>query len=509
MNTQLKHAFGNKIVCTPASYLLMCILIYGALSAVSIINRAPWFDEGAYANIGYNLLNHGHLGIAILTSQLEYWPKANYYTFSTTPFSFVLQAGWYFLFDFGLIQLRSLSALFGLILILSIYVITKKLFQNSWVAIIVSLLVASDYNIITWATDGRMDIISAGFGFFGLALYITMRETRLSCSLILSQLLIVLSGLSHPAGVVYFVGLWVLVIFFDRKRLRIRHIFYSALPYIFGFLGWGSYIIQDYEAFSTQFFGNFGTRHTSFIFQPFFEFNRYFSSAFGLGDQVEGLTRLKIVPLVIYWGSFILMLTWPRLRKDSKSTPVLIVLITTILTMAIILAGKHLSYLVHIIPLYATLTGAVLWMMFRKKSVFRLASICIITLIICLQGGGTIAKYTLGYVQGKNYEQTVSLVSKLRVPNDLIIASSEFGFAFGYEGEVIDDIYLGTRGGVAGDIIVINDGYRKVYREVSKAHPKKVEYIFNFLRNEYSLIRTIGHYEIYVSKKRDEYLNLL
>ena len=485
----------------------MCILIYGALIAVIIINKAPWFDEGGYANIGYNLFNHGHLGTSILSSQLEDWPKANYYTFSTTPFSFVLQAGWYHLFDFGLIQLRSLSALFGLILILSIYIITKNIFQNSWVAIIVSLLVASDYNMITWATDGRMDIISAGFGFFGLAVYITMREIRLSWSLFLSQLLIVLSGLCHPAGVIYFLGLWVLVIFFDRKQLGIRHIIYSVLPYIFGLLGWGSYIIQDFEAFNTQFLGNYGTRHTSIISQPFYEFTRYFSAAFGFGSQMGDLAKFKIIPLIIYWGCFFLVLVWPRLRNESKSTPILILLVTTILTMAIILTGNHLGYLAHVIPLYAAITGAVLWVMLRKRSVFRLASIIILISLISIQGGGTVAKYSLGYEDGKNYDRTVAFLSQIRTSNDLIIASSEFGFSFGFEGEVIDDHNLGTRGGAKADIIVINDSYKKAYNDISATNPQKVKQILNFLKNQYSLVNNIGNYEIYVSKKRNKDLN--
>ena len=502
MSRWQSHIFTNMLLKNPGAQIVYIALAYTTLVSLSIINKQPWFDEGGYANPAYNLLKFGHLGMPILYSQLEVWPRSDYQTYHTSPLSFVFQAGWYALFDFGLYQMRALSAVFGLLLIFSTYFITRAIIKNHFISLIAALIVSTDYNIIIWASDGRMDMMCSGLGFSAIAVYLTLRKNRLNLAIILSQFLIVLSGLTHPAGILYAFSVWVLIFSCDAKKLNFIHLL-ALVPYVAGGLGWGLYIIQDLEAFKNQFLGNYGqnARHNLFLSQPFLELKRYLSPAFGLGDESTKLSTLKVIQLVAYWGAFILMLSWKRLRVENNSSILLVLLILHILLMAILLSGTHLSYLVHVIPLYAIILATVLCHLYKKHSYLKTISIFALGLLICLQSLGTITKYSIKNSAQSHYNDTVVFVNNIRKPSDLIVASSEFGFPFGFEGEVIDDYYLGTKGEFFGDIVILNDVYRKLYDYLSQSEPTELKNIMSFLNEKYFHINKIGKYDIYISKK--------
>lgn len=502
MNLRSNHKFTNILIKCPGTQLVYLALVYTALVSLSIINKQPWFDEGGYANPAYNLLNFGHLGMPILYSQLEIWPKFDYLTFHTPPLSFVFQAGWYALFDFGIYQMRALSAVFGLLLIFSTFFITRAIIKNNFVSFIAAMIVSTDYNIIIWASDGRMDIMCSSLGFTAIAVYLTLRKNHLNLAIISSQFLIVLSGLTHPAGILYIFSVWVLIFLHDAKNLRAFHLF-ALVPYVAGGLGWGLYVIQDTEAFKNQFLGNYGgnTRHNLFLSQPFFELKRYLSPAFGLGEESSKLSSLKVIQLVAYWGALVLTLFWKRLRLESNSSTLLVLIILHIMLMAILLSGTHLSYLVHIIPLYAIVLANVLWYFFKKTNYLKTITIFILGLLICLQSLGTITKYSIKNSPKSDYNNTVVFVNNIRKTDDLVVASSEFGFGFGFEGEVIDDYYLGTKGGFFGDIVIVGNSYKKLYDYLSESKPTEHKNIMTFLDEKYFHINKIGKYDIYISNR--------
>ncbi|MBT3926431.1 MAG: phospholipid carrier-dependent glycosyltransferase [Rhodospirillaceae bacterium] len=498
------HTISRMLPRSPVVHVALVCFVYAIVVAAAISEKQPWFDEGGYANPAYNLLNYGHLGMPILYSQLEVWPGMDYYTYHMPPLSFVLQAGWFALFDFGVIQMRTLSALFGVLLIISLYLFLRRISENHWLALLAALIVATDYNITLWAADGRMDIMSAAWGFAAVAVFVNLREKHFGWAILLSQALVVASGLTHPAGILYFLAIAALILFYDRSRLRLRHIALGGLPFVVGLLAWGQYILQDFEAFQTHFLGNYGGREDRIIALPLAELSRYLSPAFGIGEHVEGVARLKILQLIAYWGAALTILLMPRIRAESKTGPLLILLVLFILGTAIILSGTHLSYLVHIIPLYASLLAAVLWSAIRHSSMLRLAAVGLAILLVAIQAGGPIAKYF-----GQNAYQTVYMpaverIAELRQPGDVIIASSEFGFAFGFEGEVVDNYYLGVGGGQTGDIVVIDGGYRKVYGGMSQYDPERLEIVMQLLKTKYALVDTFGGYEIFTLIDRAE-----
>ncbi|MBT5941718.1 MAG: hypothetical protein HOG95_17445, partial [Rhodospirillaceae bacterium] len=93
------HTISRMLPRSPVVHVALVCFVYAIVVAAAISEKQPWFDEGGYANPAYNLLNYGHLGMPILYSQLEVWPGMDYYTYHMPPLSFVLQAGWFALFD--------------------------------------------------------------------------------------------------------------------------------------------------------------------------------------------------------------------------------------------------------------------------------------------------------------------------------------------------------------------------------------------------------------------------
>ena len=495
---QVKKFLGRLSAQPPILHVAFIGLLYTIIVAITIAEKRPWFDEGGYANPAYNLLNHGHLGMPILLSQREFWPSVDYYTFHAPPLWFLFQTAWYGLVDFGVFQMRTLSAVFGLILVISLYLFTRRITSNHWVGLLAAIIVATDCNITHWAGDGRMDVMCAALGFSAIAAYVCLRERHFGIAIIVSQALVVASGLTHPAGILYLIGMLALVLFFDRRRIGLRHILLGVLPILAGALGWGVYIIQDFEAFRTQFFGNYAEREDRFLSEPLAEFGRYISPAFGLDEHAEGLARLKVLQLIAYWGAILAFLMLPRVRSEIQVGPIFMLLLITLVGMAILLGGPVLPYLVHIIPLYAAMLAAVIWVAIRGTKMIRWVAVIFVVVLVGIQAGGPVMKYFLQNSYRTAYLPAVEKISELRRSGDVIIASSEFGFAFGFEGEVIDDFNLGTHHDFVGDIVVIGRNYDKIHNELEVDQPERFRLLVERLNGMYDKVFDGSEYKIYV-----------
>src|SRR5688500_11446511 len=117
-------------------------------------------------------------------------------------------------------------------------------------------LLSCDYIFIVCASSGRMDMMSAALGFAGFATYLWLRERSLVWAILVSQSLIIMSGLTHPMGLLPFFGLLFLSLYFDRKRIGFKHVLIALTPYVIFGAAWLSYVLQDRSSFVSQFFGN-------------------------------------------------------------------------------------------------------------------------------------------------------------------------------------------------------------------------------------------------------------
>src|SRR5262249_15603759 len=157
-------------------------------------------------------------------------------------------------------QMRFLSGLCGLVLILSWYLILRSLLRDRAIATLAVIIIALDFQIITVCATGRSDAMCAGLGAAGLAVYLTQRKRSLTWAILFSHCLIVSSGLTHPYGFYYLVALLYLIFYLDRHSLTWRKVALALVPYVIGAALWGSYILKAPQDFVAQFGNNASDR---------------------------------------------------------------------------------------------------------------------------------------------------------------------------------------------------------------------------------------------------------
>ena len=95
------------------------------------MSAEPWQDEGWFASPAYNLLHHGHMGTTTLDPhgyilRQEFKGLARH-TYWVLPAHLLAQAGWYAALGFGLLQMRLLSTLWSLLIVVSLFAIVKTI----------------------------------------------------------------------------------------------------------------------------------------------------------------------------------------------------------------------------------------------------------------------------------------------------------------------------------------------------------------------------------------------
>ena len=158
------------------------------LAVASALTKRPWADEGWFANAPFTLITKGWMG----TTSLEptgFLKGIQEYTYWVMPLHLVLQAGWYKVFGFSLLAMRSISIVFGLVGLVSWFLIVKALSGSDRTALLTATLLALDYNYIQSSSFGRMDLMCASLGAAGLAAYLSLRERNLSWAIFLGNCL--------------------------------------------------------------------------------------------------------------------------------------------------------------------------------------------------------------------------------------------------------------------------------------------------------------------------------
>ena len=197
---------------------LLGLSIYIAILIAHIYTRRPWNDEAMFHIPASNLINHGFMGVTSLElvgSGLDGLDKHLYMIF---PGNIVLMAGWFKIVGPGLFSVRAFSALAALGLFASSFFLVRKLTGNQNLAWLATALTALDYQIIVGSTFGRYDILVAFLGTTAYASFVCLREENFNKAILVFETLICIAGLCHPNGLIYFLGLTFLILYYDKLR---------------------------------------------------------------------------------------------------------------------------------------------------------------------------------------------------------------------------------------------------------------------------------------------------
>lgn len=493
------------------------VVLYFLLAAGTAMSKRPWSDEGWFASPAYNLINKGHMGTTILESVEPRGQQKgiNQYTYWVMPLDIIVQAAWYKITGFGIFQMRLLSAVWGLVAAVSLWFIVYLLSGNRNVALLAASIAALDYTFITGASFGRMDMMCAALNFAAFASFLLLREKHFNAAILVSQACIVASGLTHPYGLLGFFGLLFLTLYFDRKRVRPRHVAIAFIPYVVGAAGWGLYILQRPDLFMSQFVGNAtaggnGAGRLDGLFAPwqalYREITLRYMVAFGMGAHSAGhssLAKLKIFMLLTYVVG-IIGTVFVRSIRTNRGYRALILLTGIYFLLLTLFDGQKLAwYLVHTIPLFAGLLAIFVHWLWTSTRVPRWAIALPLVLFGMLQLGGVAQRIRQREYQ-KTYLPAASFLKEHAGPSSLIMGSTELAFALGFDANLVDDVRLGYYTGKRPDFIVVEEVYQDAFIGVSTQDMQVYQYIVDLLGNEYRPIYDHAHYKIYARNELAE-----
>jgi hypothetical protein len=415
------------------------------------------------------------------------------YTYWIMPIYPVAQAIWYRLFSFSLASMRTLSIFCGLLGVLAWTLVFRRLTGDDVGALLFMALMACDYIHQTDVGTGRPEAMACAFQAGAFAVYLHWRENNLRLAILLSQTLVVASGLTHPnGGMLSFLGVFWLVLYLDRRRIRPAHVAIAAIPYAAGALGWGAYIAQDPAGFVSQFGYQLGTR-SQILTAPWAalrdEVVKRYLTNMGLAGHSPGSYGphyLKSLVFAAYAASIAGLLAIPKLRRNRASR-ILLGLIGIYFVFYTFLEGtKAAYYLIYLIyPFTASVVVFARWCWHNAIRTRPLVALGLAGMFV-IQAGGVIYRIRSDPYH-RDYLPAVDFLRFHARPDDLIMGSHELGFTVGFRDSFVDDHLLGLETGKRPDFILVEEIYQGRFDTLRLKNPP----LFVKLRERLAQYRTV------------------
>ena len=475
MPEKLVRHVGARLSPQWRKALLAATLLSVLLAAVAAIHRIPWSDEGLFSSASYNLAHHGFMGTTVVDPTDMRLTRIDLRTYWVMPLYLLGQAVWLKLFPATLVVVRLFTVLWIPLVLFSFYRFLRKVTSNPNASALATCLLGLSFIFIDNAGFARPDLMCFALGLSGLAVYVEWREEHFYRALIVSNALIAASGLTHPNGVFHLLGLVVLVLYYDRRRLSIPAVGAAALPYAIFAAIWSVYIFQDYSAFHDQMRGNGTNGRWASTLNPIAilsgEFRERYMLAFGLATR--GWALLKLPAAFVY----LIAIAGALFQRGFRSEPStrLILLLAAIYFVALAVFNQKLTYyLVHILPWYLALTALYVAWLWQRIPKLRIALVLAMAGLTCLETGGVLLKaFSRSHILAEE-QAAIDFARAHAQPQDRIVATAGLIYGFGFDTRLHDDERLGTTSGLRPDVIVIEPLYRGLYESWTVDRPREM-----------------------------------
>ncbi len=134
----------------------------------------------------------------------------------------------------------------------------------------------------------------------------------------------------------------------------------------------------------------------------------------------------------------------------------------------------------------------------NRRASLRLALAAAVAIVIGVGVGGAAMRVRLN-TYGNMYAPAVSFVKQHAGPSDLIMASCDFGFAYGFRPNLLDDIRIGYFSGRIPQFIVVDEIYQANFDAWRAGSPDLYRFIERRL-SEYDVVYNHNSYRIYRRK---------
>lgn len=484
-------------------FLLSIIIFFIAASGSALTNR-PQIDEGMFASPALNLANEGFLGTTVLEKENSPLTRIEQRTYWVMPLFLLNSAASFKILGFSLYSMRLVSILAGIILIIASYYIALKLSRNETIARLSGILVACDYMVLDTASQARPDMLCASFGFSAIASFLVLREKNFSMAILLSQTFVVLAGLTHPNGLLSFFAVLFLVIYFDFKQIKLKHLGIALIPYLIGGSAFGLYVLQDPQAFKDQFIDNalMGGRLKGFsspLSGLIREFTERYPHAFGLQANSGGHSGpifLKGLILIGYLAGILGVLFSKELRQNKNYRALIFLTAVYFLWMALMDGQKQTYYIIHILPFYLIMLS--IWVnLFWRRNILPRPLIALGLSGLLLLGIGGMALRIKQNTYGNFYKPTINFIKENSTGDDLIMGGAELGFGLGFPKNHIADGAFGLHTGKRPKFIIYDSAVENSWQDSKNYFPEFYTYFPKLLQEEYKLAYQNDAFKVY------------
>jgi 4-amino-4-deoxy-L-arabinose transferase-like glycosyltransferase len=490
--------------------ILLCaaILLYIGLCIGHARTQRPWSDEGWFASASHNLATTGSMGTPVLEAIREF-QGVDRHTYWVMPLHLAIQGVWFKVFGSSILSMRMLSVVFGMILICAVYEIIRRLSNDRKIGVLAASLLSLDYYQISGATFGRMDMMAAGLGFAGLAVYLHFRERSFYLAILLSHVLVGASLLTHPLAFMYFASLLFLQYFFDRQRLGPIPFGLAVFPYLVGILGWLIYILPNWHDFAVQFSGTTQGDLLALLkrlpspWQAITrEINDRYLVAYGLAGHHPGHSSNRLIILKsLALGAIILgligVLSNSKLRNQPGVRALLFISAIFFTILTFLEKQKYPTFLIHIVPLYLGILAIWIHSLGIQRRIPKWMITISVAGLLMLNIVGILWKIKLNEYQ-RRYLPTVQVLKQHMKPNSLVMGSADLAFDLGFTRNHIDDSYLGYFTGKRPDLVFVDEIYEEAFDGARRQNPEIYRHIQEVLKS-YQVVYNESLYKIYIS----------
>jgi 4-amino-4-deoxy-L-arabinose transferase-like glycosyltransferase len=340
-----------------AATLILVLLIFNLVTLLQY--PVVSVDEGWNANRSWGLLQTGRAFGTMDAGPYENFP--GYWTFYPWTGAWLHSLSMS-VFGPDLFSIRFVSFIFGAVLLLSIYVLGKQLYDSA-VGLIAVVLLSFSQPFLYSSHIGRHDIIVATLGFGAVTLYFisrsaitTVRAISLS---VISGLLIGLTLDIHPNGIIFvpvILSLFALDFGFAAiKQLRLWG-FLAGLV-----LGVAFFVLMHLVQYPETYFAIAELGNPTSRTPPILELNPrgWLIAIVGTGALFLDDWRSPLIMMAI------IMLFYRRLDADKK---VLVLSAALLLTFAAVVRYHAPHYAILITPVGDLLTAAFLYRIYKERS---------------------------------------------------------------------------------------------------------------------------------------------
>ncbi len=485
--------------------LLLAIVIYLVLSLWLAHTKAPWCDEGWFANPAYNLAFRGNMGMSVLEPSgfhlNAYFRGVEQRTYLYPPNHMVALAGWFRLFGPDVFSMRVYSICWSAVSLAVLFYLFSQFFPDRRVAVIGTLFTAVDFIFLWSSADGRPEGSANALALCAVAAYLYFREQNFRKAVIYSQLLGASAAFIHPNAAVVMVALGVVAWRFDREQFRLQHLFLACGPYLFFALLWLLYILESPGDFLAQFLVHAAGHHSERfrnLIRPDIaigtEIARHLT-AYYLGGLWAGVMKgwMIFVPLL-----YLPAVAWFLGRARQHEAPIGMFLtygVALLLGMTFLNGFKGYFYLIYVVPIYNAMFAAWLLHLWEQNGRVRWLAAAAGLAFVSIQLSISILHIRADEYH-RDYQPTIRDLARDHAEGKSIVGTAALGFGMGFSG-FKDDLRLGMYSGLNPDVLVVDLAYRNFARYLEKDEPAVFAHIVTTLSSGYRLVAQHGSFWIF------------